>query len=173
MKNETFKNCLFSLLFLDDLSSEIESIISLDTDLNDFFINNININKEISDNEDNNDISFYQFFSEHYSYYFLLTLIQKNNIIYNKYEKIYPQLKKIMERGSQLYAEINYGENNKNYTYGEIIQKLNNIIGEYFDSHELANMKNYHQYISNGTGLLIGELGSENIINNGKEELIN
>ena len=173
MKNETFKNCLFSLLFLDDLSSEIESIITLDTDLNDFFINNININKEISDNEDNNDISFYQFFSEHYSYNFLLTLIQKNNIIYNKYEKIYPQLKKIMERGSQLYAEINYGENNKNYTYGEIIQKLNNIIGEYFDSHELANMKNYHQYISNGTGLLIGELGSENIINNGKEELIN
>ena len=34
-------------------------------------------------------------------------------------------------------------------------------------------MKNYHQHISNGTGLLIGELGSEHIINNGKEELIN
>ena len=97
MKNETFKNCLFSLLFLDDLSSEIENLLSLDTDLNDFFINNININKETSNNEgDTNDISFYQFFSEHYSYYFLLTLIQKNNIIYNKYEKIYPQLKQIM-----------------------------------------------------------------------------
>ena len=174
MKNETFKNCLFSLLFLDDLSSEIENLLSLDTDLNDFFINNININKETSNNEgDTNDISFYQFFSEHYSYYFLLTLIQKNNIIYNKYEKIYPQLKQIMESGSQLYAEINYGENNKNYTYQEIVQKLNDIIGKYFDSHELANMKNYHQHISNGTGLLIGELGSEHIINNGKEELIN
>ena len=174
MKNETFKNCLFSLLFLDDLSSEIENLLSLDTDLNDFFINNININKETSDNEgDTNDISFYQFFSEHYSYYFLLTLIQKNNIIYNKYEKIYPQLKQIMESGNQLYAEINYGENNKNYTYQEIVQKLNDIIGKYFDSHELANMKNYHQHISNGTGLLIGELGSEHIINNGKEELIN
>ena len=174
MKNETFKNCLFSLLFLDDLSSEIENLLSLDTDLNDFFINNININKETSNNEgDTNDISFYQFFSEHYSYYFLLTLIQKNNIIYNKYEKIYPQLKQIMESGNQLYAEINYGENNKNYTYQEIVQKLNDIIGKYFDSHELANMKNYHQHISNGTGLLIGELGSEHIINNGKEELIN
>ena len=174
MKNETFKNCLFSLLFLDELSSEIENLLSLDTDLSDFFINNININKETSDNEaDNNEISFYQFFSEHYSYYFLLTLIQKNNIIYNKYEKAYPQLKQIMESGSQLYAEINYGENNKNYTYGEIIKKLNEIIGEYFDSHELANMKNYHHYLSNGTGLLIGELGSENIIREGKEELIN
>ena len=174
MKNETFKNCLFSLLFLDELSSEIENLLSLDTDLNDFFINNININKETSDNQaDINDISFYQFFSEHYSYYFLLTLIQKNNIIYNKYEKVYPQLKQIMESGSQLYAEINYGENNKNYTYEEIIQKLNDIIGEYFDRHELKNMKNYHQYLSNGTGLLIGELDSENIINKGKEELIN
>ena len=174
MKNETFKNCLFSLLFLDELSSEVDNLLILDTEITDFFINNININKEVSENEaDNNEISFYQFFSEHYSYYFLLTLIQKNNIIYTKYDRIYPQLKQIMESGKQLYAEINYGENNKNYTHEEIIEKLNDIIGEYFDSHELTNMKSYHQYLSKGTGLLIGELDSENINNKGKEELIN
>ena len=101
MKNETFKNCLFSLLFLDEYTVEIEKLLKLNMDINDFFINNININQEKTKNDDildknNNQTSFFQFFSEHYSYTFLLTIIQNNNIIYNKYGKLYPQLGKIM-----------------------------------------------------------------------------
>ena len=106
MKNEVFKNCLFSILFLDEINIEIENFLKLDTDINDFFINNININQEktkndyINEESNNNEISFYQFFSEHYSYYFLLTLIENNNMIFAKYGRIYPQIKKIMENGN-------------------------------------------------------------------------
>ena len=42
MKNETFKNCLFSILFLDEISSDIENLLHLDMDINEFFINTIN-----------------------------------------------------------------------------------------------------------------------------------
>ena len=45
MKNEVFKNCLFSILFLDELNPEIVQFLFLEKDLNDFFINTININK--------------------------------------------------------------------------------------------------------------------------------
>ena len=38
IKNETFKNCLFSILFFDNLNFEIEDFLDLKMDLNDFFI---------------------------------------------------------------------------------------------------------------------------------------
>ena len=177
MKNETFKNCLFSLLFLDELTQDIEQLLKLDMDINDFFINNININNEKTKNDiinknNNNQTSFFQFFAEHFSYPFLLTIIQNNNILYTKYGKLYPQLGKIMENGRQLSEDIAYGENCKNFTFEEIIKKLKLLINKYLDKHELDNMKNYHEYLSKGTGLLIGELHKENINNKEKEELI-
>ena len=146
MKNEVFKNCLFSILFLDEINSDIENFLKLDTDINDFFINIININQEktkndnINEENNNNEISFYQFFSEHYSYYFLLTLIENNNIIYAKYGRMYPQIKKIMENGKELFESINYGENCKNLTFEEIITKLKFLINKYLDKNELERI---------------------------------
>jgi hypothetical protein len=178
MKNEIFKNCLFSVLFLDEISSEIENFLNLEMDINDFFMKNININNEKTKNDNineinvNNEISFHQFFSEHYSYYFLLTIIENNNIIYVKYGKEYPQLQKIMENGKELFQSINYGENCKNFTFEEIVKKLKLLINKYFDKDELNNMKNYHEYLSKGTGLLIGDLFKENIKDKKDEELI-
>ena len=177
MKNETFKNCLFSLLFLDELTQDIEQLLKLDMDLSDFFINNINISHEKTKNDiinknNNNQTSFFQFFAEHFSYPFLLTIIQNNNILYTKYGKLYPQLGKIMENGRKLSEDITYGENCKNFTFEEIIKKLKLLINRYLDKDELDNMKNYHEYLSKGTGLLIGELYKENIDNKEKEELI-
>ena len=177
MKNEVFKNCLFSLLFLDELTQDIEQLLKLDMDLSDFFINNININHEKTKNDiinknNNNQTSFFQFFAEHFSYPFLLTIIQNNNILYTKYGKLYPQLGKIMENGRKLSEDITYGENCKNFTFEEIIKKLKLLINRYLDKDELDNMKNYHEYLSKGTGLLIGELYKENIDNKEKEELI-
>ena len=168
MKNETFKNCLFSILFLDEINSDIESLLKLDVDINDFFIN---VNEE-KKNKNNNEMSFFQFFSEHYSYYFLLTIISNNNIIFTKYGNIYPELKEIMENGKELCDNINYGENYKNYTFEEIIQKLKLLINRYIDNKQLIIMKNYHEYISKGTGLVIGQIIKENINNKEKEELI-
>ena len=178
MKNEVFKNCLFSVLFLDKINSDIENLLNLEMDINDFFINNININQEKTKNDNvkeiikNNEISFYQFFSEHYSYYFLLTIIENNNIIFAKYGRNYPQLKKIMENGKELWDSINLGENCKNFTFEEIVKKLKLLINKYLDKDELNNMKNYHEYLSRGTGLLIGDLMKENIKNKKNEELI-
>ena len=178
MKNEIFKNCLFSVLFLDEISSEIENFLNLEMDINDFFMKNININNEKTKNDNineinvNNEISFHQFFSEHYSYYFLLTIIENNNIIYVKYGKEYPQLQKIMENGKELFQSINYGENCKNFTFEEIVKKLKLLINKYLDKDELNNMKNYHEYLSKGTGLLIGDLFKENIKDKKDEEII-
>ena len=107
MKNEVFKNCLFSVLFLDELNPEIVQFLFLEKDLNDFFINTININYLQNQDNPKNEISFAQFFSEHYTYYFLLTLIEKNNIIYTKYGKLYPQLYDIYFNAGLKYQREN------------------------------------------------------------------
>ena len=169
MKNEVFKNCLFSLLFLDELNQDMEQFLNLEKDLKDFFINNININNEQNQNNINNEKSFSQFFSEHYTYYFLLTLIESNNIIYTKYGKNYPQLNEIMENGKGLSNELIY---EKKYSYDEKVKKLHEIIDKYLDKEDLINMKNYHEYLSKATGLLIGISNKENFNNKEKEDLI-
>lgn len=150
IKNETFKNCLFSILFLDDLNSEIEDFLSLKMDVNDFFLDK---NK------------FYQFFVENYSYTFLSTIIKKNNIIYAKNDKAFSQLKKIMEIGKQLEAKY---EDYKNFPLEEITNKINSIAG--FDNQDLLDMKNYHEYLSKGTGIIIGDINKEKENYNIKEK---
>ena len=150
IKNETFKNCLFSILFFDNLNFEIEDFLDLKMDLNDFFIEK---NK------------FYQYFVDNYSYTFLTTIIQKNNIIYAKNDKAFPQLKKIMEIKNQL--ELKFGEN-KNFPLEEITNKIYNIAN--FNNQDLLDMKNYHQYLSKGTGILIGDINKEKINYQAKEK---
>ena len=54
-------------------------------------------------------------------------------MIFAKYGRIYPQIKKIMENGKELSDSINYGENCKNYTFEEIITKLKFLINKYLD----------------------------------------
>ena len=173
MKNEVFKNCLFSILFLNELNPDIENFLILDKEVNDFFINKININNEKTNNNSENLISFAQFFSEHYSFYFLLTLIENNNIIYVKYGKLYPQLLQIMENGKELSSELIYGNNyNKVYSFEEKLEKLHDIIDKFLEKDDLINMKNYHEYLSRATGLLIGISNKEKFNNKEKEDLI-
>ena len=173
MKNEVFKNCLFSVLFLDELNPEIVQFLFLEKDLNDFFINTININYLQNQDNPKNEISFAQFFSEHYTYYFLLTLIEKNNIIYTKYGKLYPQLYEIQESGKELSNELIYNNNSsKKYTYEEKVKKLHEVIDKFLDKEDLINMKKYHEYLSMATGLLIGITNKENLNNKEKEEFI-
>ena len=173
MKNEIFKNCLFSILFLDELNVDIENFLFSDKDLSEFFINNININNEANQNKPKNEVSFFQFFSEHYSYYFILTLIENNNIIYSKYGKLYPQLSQIMENGKELFNELSLGsDTHKEYTYEEKIQKLHEIIDKFLDENDLNNMKKYHELLSKATGLLIGISNKEKLNNKEKEDLI-
>ena len=173
MKNEVFKNCLFSILFLDELNQDMEQFLILEKDLKDFFINNNNINNEQNKDSTNNDISFSQFFSEHYTFYFLLTLIENNNIIYTKYGKLYPQLFQIMENGKELSNELIYNNSyDKKYTYEEKVKKLHEIIDKFLEEEDLINMKKYHEYLSKATGLLIGISNKENFNNKEKEDLI-
>ena len=173
MKNEVFKNCLFSILFLDELNLDFEDFLNNDKELGDFFIKCININDETNQNNINNDKSFSQFFSEHYTYYFLLTLIENNNIIYTKYGKIYPQLEDIIKEGKELSNELTYGsDTHKEYAYDEKIKKLHEIFDKFLGEDDLNSMKKYHEYISKTTGLLIGVLNKENLNNKEKEDLI-
>jgi hypothetical protein len=173
MKNEIFKNCLFSILFLDELNHDFEEFLNSDKEINDFFVNIININDETNINKKENDKSFSQFFSEHYTYYFLLTLIQNNNIIYSKYGKLYPQLEEIMKNGKELSNELTIGSDTyKEYTYDEKIKKLHEIFDKFLGEDDLLNMKKYHEYLSKTTGLLIGILNKEILNNKEKEDLI-
>ena len=154
MKNEVFKNCLFSVLFLDELNPEIVQFLFLEKDLNDFFINTININYLQNLDNPKNEISFAQFFSEHYTYYFLLTLIEKNNIIYTKYGKLYPQLYEIQESGKELSNELIYNNNSsKKYTYEEKVKKLHEVIDKFLDKEDLINMKKKEDLISTNSFL--------------------
>jgi hypothetical protein len=77
-----------------------------------------------------------------------------------------------MENRNELSNDIIYGENCKNFTFEEIVKKLKLLINRYLDKDELDNMKNYHEYLSKATGLLIGELNKESNNTVEKEELI-
>jgi hypothetical protein len=96
MKNELFKNCLFTLLFFDQLSLDIEYFLVIPPEKNNYSFYS----------EDNKEISFCKFISENYSSKFLLTMIQDDNIIYNKYKNKYPQIEEVMKKCKGIYQKV-------------------------------------------------------------------
>ena len=80
-----------------------------------------------------------------------------------------------MENGKELSQSINNIKIIKNLSPEDIGKKVLLLIEKFLDKDELNNMKNYHEYISRGTGLVIGDLRKENLNNLKKidnEELI-
>ena len=150
MKNEMFKNCLFSLLFFDNTNLDLE-----------FFYNIPPEKKYYSFYPDNKkDISFCQFISENYSSKFLLTMIQNDNIIYNRYKNKYPEIEQVMTKCKGLYQKILTSKNK--ILFIDVKDHLEAVISSFFNEAESNDMSQYHLNLCMSTGLSIGQYSKEN-----------
>ena len=150
MKNEIFKNCLFSLLFFDQLSLDLEYFFIMPPEKNNYSFYP----------ENNKEVSFCKFISENYSSKFLVTLIQSDNIIYNKYKNKYPQIEELMEKCKGIYYKLLTNKNK--VLFVDIKEYLEMVINSFFSEEESNNMSQYHRNLSMSTGLGVGQFSKEN-----------
>ena len=150
MKNEVFKNCLFALLFLDELSQDLDYLFTYPQEKSNYSF--------YPDN--NKDISFFKYISENYSSKFLLTIIKKDNIIYNKYKNKYPQLGAILQKCDGMYQKFIRSKNEISFI--DTKEKIEMILNSFFNEDESNNMSQYHLNLSMSTGLGIGQYSKEN-----------
>lgn len=146
MKNEVFKNCLFALIFFDQLTSDLDYFFEIPPEKNNysFYLDN------------KKKIPFWQFMSENYSHKFLLTLIQDDNIIYNKYKDKYPEIETIMQKCQGMYKKIIASKNNV-----DLEERFEMIINGLFTEEEGNNMSQYHNHLCMSTGLGVGQFAKE------------
>ena len=150
MKNEIFKNCLFSLLFFEELSQDLDYLFTYPQEKANYSFYP----------ENNKKISFFQYISENYSSKLLLTIIKKDNIIYNKYKDKYPQLGAIMEKCEGMYEKLNQSKND--YSFIDTKEKIEMVLNSFFNEDESNNMSQYHLNLSMSTGLGVGQYSKEN-----------
>ena len=151
MKNEIFKNCLFSLLFFDQLSLDLEYFFIMPPEKNNYSFYP----------EKNKEVSFCKFISENYSSKFLVTIIQNDNIIYNKYKNKYPQIEELMEKCKGIYNKLL--TNKSKVLFVDIKEYLEMVINSFFSEEESNNMSQYHRNLSMSTGLGVGQFSKENV----------
>jgi hypothetical protein len=150
MKNEMFKNCLFSLLFFDKINSDLEFFFGIPPE-----------KKYYSFYPDKKkDISFCQFISENYSSKFLLTMIQPDNIIYNRYKNKFPEIEQVMAKCKGLYQKVLTSKNK--VLFIDIKDYLEGVISSFFNEVESNDMSQYHLNLCMSTGLSIGQYSKEN-----------
>ena len=149
MKNEIFKNCLFALLFFDQLSLDLELFFVIPPEKNNYSFYP----------EKNKYISFCQFISENYSSKFLLTMIENDNIIYNRYKNKYPQIGLVMQKCQGTYQQLK--NSNKKVNFLDIKDYLEMAINSFFSEEESDNMSQYHRNMSMSTGLGVGQFSKE------------
>ena len=148
MKNEAFKNCLFALLFFEQLSQDLDYLLTYPQE---------KANYSFHPNNEK-EPSFIQYISENYSSKFLLTIIQKDNIIYNKYKNKYPQLGTILQKCNGMYQKLM----NKELLFIDVKEKIEMILNSFFNEEESNFMSQYHLNLSMSTGLGVGQYSKEN-----------
>ena len=149
MKNEAFKNCLFSLIFFDKISSDLDFFFVIPPEKNNYSF--------YADTK--KDITFCQFISENYSSKFLLTIIKPDNIIYNEYKNKYPQIGEIMNKCKGMYQKFLMDGNKASFF--DIKDTLEIIINSFFSEEESNNMSQYHRNLIMSTGLSVGQFSKE------------
>ena len=149
MKNEVFKNCLFSLLFFDQLSLDFDYLFIIPPEKNNYSF--------LPDTK--KKISFCQFISENYSSKFLLTMIQDDNIIFNKYKNKYPEIAQVMKKCKGMYQKLLTSKNK--VLFIDIKDYLEGVISSFFSEEESNQMSQYHLNLCMSTGLSIGQYAKE------------
>jgi hypothetical protein len=148
MKNEIFKNCLFALLFFEELNQDLDYLFTYPQEKANYSF--------YPDNSKEN--SFFHYISENYSSKLLLTIIKKDNIIYNKYKNNYPQLGTILQKCNGMYQKLM----NKELLFIDVKEKIEMILNSFFNEEESNFMSQYHLNLSMSTGLGVGQYSKEN-----------
>ena len=150
MKNEIFKNCLFALLFFEELSQDLDYLFTYPQEKANYSF--------YPDNSKEN--SFFHYISENYSSKLLLTIIKKDNIIYNKYKDKYPQLGVILEKCEGMYEKYTQSKNDNSFI--DTKEQIEMVLNSFFNEDESNNMSQYHLNLSMSTGLGVGQYSKEN-----------
>ena len=150
MKNEIFKNCLFALLFFEELNQDLDYLFTYPQEKANYSF--------YPDNSKEN--SFFHYISENYSSKLLLTIIKKDNIIYNKYKDKYPQLGVILEKCEGMYEKYTQSKNDNSFI--DTKEQIEMVLNSFFNEEESNNMSQYHLNLSMSTGLGVGQYSKEN-----------
>ena len=146
IKNETFRNCFFTLIFFDKINKDILDLTIQSFDLPYYSFEMTQKKKKFSD-----------LLSQNYTIKFTESLIQEENIYYLGYKDKYPELGHIIQK----YKE--YKMNKKEINEEEKKEKIEAIITSSISPNEYQEMINYHKSICFGTGI---KLGLYSIFNN-------
>ena len=145
VKNEVFKNSLFSLIFFDKMLLDIE-----------YFYGRIPEKKNYSykmNLENGGDKSFFNFLSENYSQQFFVNISKENNIYYLKYNQKYKELNEIIKKTKNISKKIGINkENDKN-----INNQIEKICMSFISEKDIKEMCKYHKNLCMSSGLNVGK----------------
>ena len=145
IKNEVFKNTLFSLIFFEKMSVDIEYFLGKIPEKKDY---SYKMNVENGENK-----SFVQFVSENYSQEFFVNLSNENNIYYLKYNQKYKELDEILQKTKNLSKNIGLNKSNDK----KIKEQIENICMSFISERDIKEMSKYHKNLCLSSGLNVGK----------------
>ena len=164
IKNENFRNCFFSLIFIEEINKDLLFYLQIPCE-NLFY--SFDFNKD-------SQMKFWKFITINYNNNFIKTIIPDNNLIYLNHGNEYPQLKEIIIKCKK-YSEFcaNKKVTKNDITFLDLKDKVINIINSYLSENEYELMSNYHKNLMNALGIKIGLYdlfdGSNNNNNNNND----
>lgn len=145
IKNEVFKNSLFSLLFFDKMSADLKYfLVKIPEKINYSFKSNL---------ENGKSKSFSQFISENYSQEFFVNLSKENNIYYLKHNRKYNQLNDIFKKTKKISKKL--GKNKSEDI--NIKAQIEKICMSFLNEKDLEEMYKYHKNLCISSGLNVGK----------------
>ena len=145
IKNEAFKNSLFSLIFFDKMTVDLKYfLVKIPEKINYSYKSNL---------ENGKSKSFSQFISENYSQEFFVNLSKENNIYYLKHYRKYNQLNDILKKTKKITKKlgINKSEDIK------IKAQIEKICMSFLNEKDLEEMSKYHKNLCISSGLNVGK----------------
>ena len=145
IKNEIFKNSLFSLIFFEKMSVDIE-----------YFFGKIPEKKNYSykmNLENGKNKSFVQFVTENYTPEFFVNLSKENNIYWLKYNQKYKELDEIIQKTNHLYKKLGINKSNDK----NIKQQIEKICMSFISERDIKEMCKYHKNLCMSSGLNVGK----------------
>ena len=145
IKNEVFKNSLFSLLFFDKMTVDLKYfLVKIPEKINYSYKSNL---------ENGKSKSFSQFISENYSKEFFVNLSKENNIYYLKHNRKYNQLNDILKKTKKISKKLGI---NKSEDIN-IKAKIEKICMSFLNEKDLEEMCKYHKNLCISSGLNVGK----------------
>ena len=145
IKNEVFKNSLFSLLFFDKMTVDLKYfLVKIPEKINYSYKSNL---------ENGKSKSFSQFISENYSKEFFINLSKENNIYYLKHNRKYNQLNDILKKTKKISKKLGI---NKSEDIN-IKAKIEKICMSFLNEKDLEEMSKYHKNLCISSGLNVGK----------------